>query len=92
MAKYRKKPVIIDAEQWIVPHEVYIPKPAIGKPDLLGVIWQYGPDGKLSNGIIETLEDNHIVSFGDWIITGIKGERYPVKNEIFKETYEFVSD
>jgi len=25
---------------------------------------------------------------GDWIITGIKGEQYPCKNDIFVETYE----
>ena len=25
---------------------------------------------------------------GDWIITGVKGETYPCKDEVFKETYE----
>lgn len=25
---------------------------------------------------------------GDWIITGVKGERYPCKPEIFEATYE----
>ena len=41
--------------------------------------------------IIDTLENVHEVTPGDWIVTGIKGERYPVKPDIFKETYERVS-
>lgn len=39
-------------------------------------------------GIIETLEGNHQVIPGDWIITGVKGEMYACKDEIFKMTYE----
>lgn len=40
------------------------------------------------HGWIDTLEGGHIVCPGDWIITGVKGERYPVKPDIFKETYQ----
>jgi hypothetical protein len=40
------------------------------------------------HGWIKTLEGGHIVCPGDWIITGIKGERYPCKKEIFEMTYE----
>ena len=29
-----------------------------------------------------------IAAPGDWIVTGVEGERYPVKNEVFKKTYE----
>ena len=32
-----------------------------------------------------------LVSDGDWIITGVKGEKYPCKPDIFTETYEEVS-
>jgi len=42
------------------------------------------------HGWIDTLEDGHIVCPGDWIITGVKGEFYPIKNDIFLETYEKV--
>lgn len=38
--------------------------------------------------VIKTLEGNMIASPGDWIVTGIKGEKYPVKPEIFQKTYE----
>jgi len=28
------------------------------------------------------------VNGGDWIITGVRGEHYPCKPDIFKETYD----
>ena len=40
------------------------------------------------HGWIDTLEDGHRVCPSDWIITGVQGERYPCKNNIFRETYE----
>jgi hypothetical protein len=40
------------------------------------------------HGWIDTLEGGHIVCPGDYVITGIKGERYPCKPDIFTETYE----
>ena len=42
-------------------------------------------DGTLSIG---TLEGQHLVSWGDWIIQGVKGELYPCKPDIFEATYE----
>lgn len=44
------------------------------------------------HGWIDTLEGGHIVCPGDWIITGVKGEMYPCKNEVFKAAYEEVDD
>ena len=29
---------------------------------------------------------------GDWIVKGVKGEFYPVKPDIFKQTYELVAE
>lgn len=40
------------------------------------------------HGWIDTLEGGHIVCPGDWIITGIRGEHWPVKPDIFASTYE----
>lgn len=40
------------------------------------------------HGWIDTLEQGHRVCPGDWIITGVKGEMYPCKDEIFRLTYE----
>ncbi len=42
------------------------------------------------HGWIDTLEGGHIVCPGDWIITGVKGEHYPCKPDIFEATYERV--
>ncbi|MEK4877889.1 MULTISPECIES: hypothetical protein [Paenibacillus] len=36
---------------------------------------------------IDTLEGILTASPGDWIITGINGEKYPCKPEIFERTY-----
>lgn len=42
--------------------------------------------------IIQTLEGPLKASPGDWIITGINGEHYPCKPEIFERTYEPVAN
>lgn len=42
------------------------------------------------HGWIDTLEGGHIVCPGDFVITGVKGERYPCKPDIFAQTYEAV--
>lgn len=40
--------------------------------------------------VIHTLEGDLHASVGDFIITGIRGERYPCKPDIFWKTYEEV--
>lgn len=62
MAKYVKKPVVIEA---------------------------YQTDKEM---IIHTLEGNMKASVGDYIITGVYGEQYPCKPDIFEETYKPVED
>lgn len=37
---------------------------------------------------IETLEGIMQANVGDWIITGVNGEKYPCKPDIFEKTYE----
>ncbi|HEL0247626.1 TPA: hypothetical protein TUD09_001943 [Streptococcus equi subsp. zooepidemicus] len=43
-----------------------------------------------STQYIDTLEGVMKASAGDWIVTGIDGERYPVKPDIFDKTYEVI--
>ena len=45
-----------------------------------------------NHGWIDTLEGGHNVCPSDWIITGVKGEFYPCKNDIFEATYEPIND
>lgn len=44
------------------------------------------------HGWIDTKEGGHRVCPGDWIIAGVKGERYPCKPDIFELTYEPAED
>ena len=70
--KFRKKPIVVEAEQFF--------------PDRRP--W---PEGVYETGLgfwVETLEGVLRASAGDWIVTGVAGERYPVKPDIFEATYE----
>lgn len=58
-------------------------------PDLDGqTLCKHCGDIMRNHGWIETLEGGHIACPGDWIITGIKGEHYPCKPDVFDRTYE----
>ncbi len=41
---------------------------------------------------IHTLEGIMEGKVGDYLITGVKGEKYPCRADIFEETYEFIKD
>ena len=49
------------------------------------VIEAYQTDKEMD---IETLEGTMHASVGDYIITGVRGEQYPCKPDIFEQTYE----
>lgn len=91
MALYRKKPIIIEAEVY---HEgledgwEYEDKLECGLTQ--GMYKASRVDGVRIYPYIRTLEGRHFISEGDYIITGIKGERYPCKPDIFEQTYELV--
>lgn len=72
MPKFRKKPIIIEAQQF---------RELLPRPD--GVTLTIN-----GRAIVRTLEGELHVSEGDWIITGVKGEKYPCKPDIFEATYE----
>ena len=78
---YRKKPIVVTAEQFY-PNQEPWPEGCVSN-------WDNNPmtPDKVS---IETLEGWLNVSPGDFIITGVKGEKYPCKPDIFLMTYELV--
>lgn len=41
--------------------------------------------------MIQTLEGPLHASIGDWIITGVRGEQYPCKPDVFEKTYKEVT-
>ena len=76
--KFRKKPIVIDAEQFFENQ----------KPWPEGVFHVPNPCPPGKHHFVKTLEGTLTVSERDWIITGVKGERYPCKPDIFEATYE----
>lgn len=88
MGKYRKKPVVIEAEQWFPGKKV---DGVIEKKFVQSGHWSDRFNDH-ADVYIETLEGKLGVSPGDWIITGIQGERYPCKPDIFEKTYEPVKE
>ena len=92
MKLFRNKPVIVEAEQFFkdqlpCPIGIY-PRLDCSKQgggawcDIHQTFHRFPVYG------IKTLEGELIVSDGDWIVTGVKGEKYPVKPDIFKLTYD----
>jgi hypothetical protein len=95
MAKYRKKPVVIEAVL-LENNDASIAKAVefvynIGmETSMIGrsaTIQQVRNEGGL---IIKTLEGDMKANFGDYIIKGVNGEFYPCKPNIFEKTYEVV--
>lgn len=86
MAKFRKKPVVIDAVQlteetmddvlkWIAGYQNVEIATNLETDEVTGLF-------------IETLEGQMFAALGDWIIQGVHKEFYPCKPDIFEETYE----
>lgn len=80
--QYRKKPVVIEAVRFTT--ETNLRK---SFPDI--EIWN-GMSDSVIEVYIKTLEGKMKISEWDYIIKGVKGEYYPCKPDIFKETYERV--
>jgi hypothetical protein len=89
--KYRKKPIIIEAEQYHVGLEDGFEYEDELTVDLTtGMFEASKVDIVRLYPYINTLEGKHYISKGDYIITGIRGERYPCKEDIFISSYEKV--
>jgi len=87
---YRKKPVVVEA--FCMASNQYGRKDRW--PDWLHEAWHKNEDEegafyhKSGDFFIHTLEGEHKITMGDWIIQGVKGEIYPCKPDIFEATYE----
>lgn len=93
---YRKKPVVIEAFQMTEARRM----DNADWPEWLNEAWNKGAmeggavfrkdmAAQLPDTLcIRTLEGIHDVSWGDWIIRGVKGELYPCKPDIFHATYD----
>jgi hypothetical protein len=105
MSKYRKKPVVIEAEVYKngmedgFIYELRFYKTGETKTssvlnELIPIAKEYGltTDDIFVYPYIQTLEGKMYINDGDYIITGIKNERYPCKPDIFEATYELVEE
>jgi hypothetical protein len=77
---------VVEAEQFF-PDRMPWPAGVLGREAMVGGLAPGDPDPTWTY-YIDTLEGPHIVTPGDWIITGVKGEKYPCKPDIFEATYE----
>lgn len=80
MPKFVKKPVTIEARQFLPPGGVAIKEWAA----------EHGQRVLVRNGVLDipTLEGTMTAQPGDWIIRGVQGEFYPCKPDIFTATYD----
>lgn len=102
MAKFRKRPVVIEAVQLLPKNwdrEICAFAGVGDGPNDPHGCWVV--DGKPSDVpgnpmiiglIIPTLEGEMLAVEGDWIIKGVKGELYPCKPDIFEMTYEPIEE
>lgn len=88
MAKYRKKPIVIEAVRLVAKND-YPPDDVLAwlhEPSRANQ-WESDRDGGIA---IKTLEGMMRADPGDYVIQGVKGELYPCKPDIFEATYEAV--
>ena len=81
MAKYRKRPIEVEAIRWMGYESID------AMCEFMGIKYLTWMRGEL---VVKTLEGTMLASPGDWIIKGVKGEFYPCKPDIFEMTYERV--
>jgi len=91
MAKFRKKPVVIEAMTF---DEVVAHGKATSGNIVNGMPWSFDINGHAISHendecyIITTLEGTHHMTPADMLIIGVKGEIYPCKIDIFEATYD----
>ena len=82
MAKYRKKPIVIEAIRWTGENFEELADLVEGSKRKV----MYDESDKSLK--IKTLEGTMTALPGDYIIKGVRGELYPCKPGIFEQTYE----
>lgn len=91
MAKFRKKPVVIEA---ITFDELVEYGKAHGANIVNGIPWSFEYQGQPITHendncyLIPTLEGTMKFNRGDMLITGVNGEVYPCAMDIFTKTYD----
>lgn len=89
-ARYRKRPVVIEAIQWTGSNADAVGAFAGARFNVLDEPSPSDPDATAE--VLDSLHSTWILVYtGDWIIRGVKGEFYPCRDNVFTETYEAAS-
>lgn len=85
VAEFMKKPLKVQAVQWTGKNAAELEqftRDEAGSPDFMTDPYLDGPE------VWDSAQEDWVrVNFEDWIVKGVKGEHYPVADDIFKETY-----
>lgn len=92
MAKFRKKPIVIEAFKWTADEKQEEDPEWMVEPINNGEVYFLDSGTPVVKMAIKTLEGTMIADRGDWIIKGIKNELYPCKPDIFEATYDKVEE
>lgn len=87
MPRYIKNPIPVEAEEYKCGLEDGFDEVEVAVNSGLDIESYTNPVNTGKVPFIKTLEGKHYISNGDYIITGVDGERYPCKKEIFLRTY-----
>lgn len=88
MAKFRKKPVVIEAVQFLGDKETtHVIQKWANEYGVTVIDW-------VNTGLlgIPTPEGSMSATKGDWIIRGVNGEIYPCKPDVFSKSYDLVEE
>jgi hypothetical protein len=100
VAKFRKKSIVLEAEQWFKMGDHPSVTPSFADPrnrtvegkHFAAQLCEHCQKSKGEHGRMNTLEGGCTVCPGDWIIRGIFDEFYPCPPDAFEKTYELVEE
>ncbi|AOP14014.1 hypothetical protein ETA57_05175 [Bacillus licheniformis] len=95
MAKYKKKPVVVEAFKYGAPWPDWFHDKVTSNDVITHAAYESGSPFERNTGLwceIKTLGGVMIAKEGDYIIRGVEGELYPCKPDIFEKTYERVDE
>lgn len=90
--QFRKRPIVVQAIQWTGDNEREI-REWCG-PGFFGVVApeDRSDDPEITAEVLDTLHSTWVgVKTGQWVVRGVKGELYPIAEDVLAETYEPVA-